>query len=482
MKKVITTICFVLSLMTQANDTVIFDLTKMVRTANYIEFPVSIASDGYINSLDFNIDFLDPDIEDITVVKYQQSLYLTQNVKNGNELLVGCYDMNDPLEKNKKLLGVRIMSDLDSFTVNSFKVVRGIMNGTISKRKVITAFCQGDTLTLVAPGSPQQCFWWSNGQTTQSIKVTAADEYFSFTITEDCTTAIEFTSSFIAVKQYMAPTAEITVNGPGTFCFNADSAILTAQAGEGYSFNWSTGETTQEIIADTTGVYTVEVSDTNNCKATSNPELITALPLPDASISIYGDTIFCSGDSVQLESSLYNGDYLWSTGDTTQSIVASSDGNYDVRVTDTNGCTNTSASIATTVLPLPDVSVSADGPANFCSGDSVSLTANSPDSIISYLWNTNDFTKTLTVYNSDDYFVEVTDTNGCVNVSELFTVTASYIPGDLNENGQVDATDLNLIIGNYGTNCTCPEDINNNGMIDASDLNIIIGNYGSFCN
>lgn len=56
---------------------------------------------------------------------------------------------------------------------------------------------------------------------------------------------------------------------------------------------------------------------------------------PIVSIS---DSTICTGDSVQLDAQNPNASFLWSTGETSQTIMVKSSGDYHVEVTDDNGC------------------------------------------------------------------------------------------------------------------------------------------------
>ena len=66
-------------------------------------------------------------------------------------------------------------------------------------------------------------------------------------------------------------------------------------------------------------------------------------------------TDICTGDSVTLSASSSNS-YLWNTGQTTPSIVVYTTGNYSVKITDANGCTDTSAifKVSITNPPIAD--------------------------------------------------------------------------------------------------------------------------------
>jgi large repetitive protein len=71
--------------------------------------------------------------------------------------------------------------------------------------------------------------------------------------------------------------------------------------------------------------------------------------LPDIVIS--GETAICDGEFTILTATA-GVTYLWSTGETTQSIVVTEPGEYSVTVTDENGCVG-SAEVTVTVFPLP---------------------------------------------------------------------------------------------------------------------------------
>ena len=50
---------------------------------------------------------------------------------------------------------------------------------------------------------------------------------------------------------------------------------------------------------------------------------------------------------------------------------------------------------------------------------------------------------------------------------------------DINNDGQVDGTDLSLVLGFWGSNCNdCSTDINGDGQVDGSDLSFILGYWG----
>lgn len=226
-----------------------------------------------------------------------------------------------------------------------------------------TTFCAGGSVTLTATSGSS--YLWNTGATTQSINASSTGNY-SVTVTNanGCSG-----SASQSVTVNPLPSVSISAGGPTTFC-SGGSVTLTASAGSSYL--WNTGATTQSIIANTTGSYSCTVTNTNGC-SNSASQSVTVNPLPTVSISAGGPTTFCDGGAVTLTASS-GSSYLWSTGATTSSIIASTTGNYSVTVTNANGCSN-EASQPVTVNPLP-TQFTLSGNGTYCSFPGTGATGN----------------------------------------------------------------------------------------------------------
>mgnify|MGYP006273231315 FL=1 len=90
---------------------------------------------------------------------------------------------------------------------------------------------------------------------------------------------------------------------------------------------------------------------------------------------------------------------------------------------DTNGCRGASDTFRLTVYPLPQPQLRLRDSARFCAGDSIALAANA--SYPQYRWNdlTAATDSLIFVRRSGRYALEVTDTNGCRNISDTLTIT-----------------------------------------------------------
>lgn len=122
--------------------------------------------------------------------------------------------------------------------------------------------------------------------------------------------------------------------------------------------------------------------------------------------------------------SAYTG-YQWSNGATTQSIRVKTSGNYTVTATNAAGFTGTSAPTAVTVNAKPNLTVTANGPTTFCSGNNLTLTASGGSS---YLWSTGATTPSIMVTTSGNYSVTATNAGGCSAVSAAIVVTVNPKP------------------------------------------------------
>jgi gliding motility-associated-like protein len=193
------------------------------------------------------------------------------------------------------------------------------------------------------------------------------------------------------------------------------------------SYQWSTGDTTQSINVQpsTTNAYWVIGTDANGCQNTDTVVVtVNQLPVVDATAA---DTLLCLHASTTLSVTPSLSSYLWSTGDTTQSINVqpSTTNAYWVIGTDANGCQNTD-SVVVTVNQLPVVDATA-ADTLLCLHASTTLSVT--PSLSSYLWSTGDTTSAISVQPSvtTAYWVMGTDANGCSDTATV-TVTVNPLP------------------------------------------------------
>lgn len=275
--------------------------------------------------------------------------------------------------------------------------------------------CNGGSTTLTATGGGT--YLWSTGATTSQIIVSPTQNTgYTVTVTslQGCTA-----TAFRLVTVTPLPT--VTVSGDDIIC-RTESTTLTASGN--FSYLWSTGATTASITVSPTmnTTYIVTATDVNGCSATASRQVtVNQLPV----VSIIGDNKICVGSNTILTASSGTS-YLWSNGQTTQSITVNPITNttYTVTVTDANGCRGT-ANILVTVDPLPTITVIGDN--NICRGESSVLTASGA---VTYLWSPGGQTTasiTVSPVTTTTYTVTGTDANGCSSTGTR-TVTVNPLP------------------------------------------------------
>ena len=173
---------------------------------------------------------------------------------------------------------------------------------------------------------------------------------------------------------------------------------------------WYNGSTNQTETVFGSGNFYIDIVDTNDCAANDSATVIfNALPTPNLGT----DFDVCEDSSVTLDAGVYDS-YLWSTGDTTQTIDVDSSATIIVTVFDAFGCSGTDTVVATW-RALPVVDLGAD--TAICNGTSITLDAVNG---VMWQWNTLDTTQTLVVDSTGTYSVLATDQFNCTNTDNIF--------------------------------------------------------------
>jgi hypothetical protein len=98
-------------------------------------------------------------------------------------------------------------------------------------------------------------------------------------------------------------------------------------------YTWQNGNDERQFLVDAPGQYSVEVENVHHC-LTKDSILIEHADVPD--VNLGADTVVCDGPAV-LVGGVQGRAYLWSTGDTTSTLVTPTEGTYWLKATNECG-------------------------------------------------------------------------------------------------------------------------------------------------
>ncbi|CAN5188513.1 hypothetical protein BH09BAC1_BH09BAC1_09900 [soil metagenome] len=301
--------------------------------------------------------------------------------------------------------------------VDSVKVSVGALPYTKSRD---TTVCLGNSARLLISGSAGYTYNWTTGTSTLSCTncgnptatPTATTVYYVNISNGTCTVTD-------SIKVTVSTLTGSFIQNPGTLCV-FDSTLLTANSGYS-SYLWSTGSTTATTWIYTSGTYSVTVTDANGCRAADTITVSVATVPP---VSLGKDTSICVGDSIVLTIGGGYATYNWNVTTTTNTrYVVRTTGNYQVTVTDANGCVSRD-SIQVNVNTIPIVNLGPD--TTICGNQVLGLNAGSQPGY-TYLWQDGSTQSTYGVNTSGTYYVTVSGGANCT-ASDTIKVTVTPAP------------------------------------------------------
>ncbi len=307
-------------------------------------------------------------------------------------------------------------------------------------------FCEYGAYTTLAASPSGAGFsyeWRQNGSqisTSQSVGVNNVFDSGSYEVIVTDNHGCKDTSVAVVVNIYPNPPyPNITASGPTEFC-EGGSVVLTAPAG--YSYQWTNGSTTQSATILTGGFHSVTIADVNGCAAVGYQNVVVK-PLPDMSLVAYGCYDVCVSDSNRVYGPPAMTDYLWSNGETTQSILIDAAGTYSLTATNHFGCSNSSSNLYISTTNFLGVDLGND--VSFCDGGTATFDAGI--GFTSYQWQDNSANQTFIAAISGTYFVDVTDANGCLGSDTVLLTVFPNPVVDLHDTTICDVINIVLDAG-----------------------------------
>ena len=307
----------------------------------------------------------------------------------------------------------------------------------ISVSESITdVLCNGNStgeidLTITGGVTPYSIVW-SNGSSTEDVYALSAGNY-SVTITDANQCA--WTGNYTVVEP---PVLTISESVSNVLCYGDPTGSIDISVMGGtipYSYQWSEGETVEDVNGLVAGSYSVFIEDANAC-STSGAYLISQ---PQA-ISIIDNVtnVSCNGgNDGAIDLTLSGGNppyyFTWSIGASTEDISALSAGTYNLMLFDDNSCSVADAFIVaeSTVLMLNASTTNVS-----CYGELsgiVNVSVIGGVTPYSYNWSNGGTDENIFNLGAGNYLLTVMDANSC-NATGFYSI---YEPNPLNVSGAV---------------------------------------------
>lgn len=381
--------------------------------------------------------------------------------------------------------------DLDGFDDYTFSPFAMNANRLIASTSITNVNCYGGTdgevdLTLTNAKLPAT-FLWTNGATTEDLTGLSGGAYEVTVV--DANNCQIFTGGTV-----LEPVTPLTIgfskidkkcNGG----IDNGSIDVTVTGGTSpYTYNWSSGQSSQDISNLGTGTYSLTVTDANNCTESisvtiDNPALL------DHFTTI--KNVNCnSGNDGAISIDVVGGSlpytYSWSSGQTTEDITNLIANTYTLTITDANNCQSIKSHIVT--QPSQPISITATATNVSCysgKNGSIDMSVSGGTPNYSYNWANSQGivlpfqTEDVSNLTQGNYTLTVTDANGCKSsLSQAITqppapITNSPVLTHINCYGEATGVINPVISGG-----TVPYTYNwSNGGNTAIISNLLAGNY-----
>ena len=295
------------------------------------------------------------------------------------------------------------ISDRECKDTAQVQVVQGV--AVSPKIEGPRAICSGEPAMLTAE-TGYSSYVWSDGTEGREIIIDQPGVYkLNVTDPEGCPgqSVITITENIIQPP---------IILGPDSICVN-DSSVLSLT--ETYdSYVWSNGSKDSILTVFQAGNYAVTVTDSSGCRSNTFHYI---RPLDELNLKIEGPDVFCEGNLVTLSVEDQYENYIWSTGETTNEIKVSNEGEYSLTATNSYGCSFSDIYYLNKFsVPNPEIV----GNQYLCKGDTLELRAG--DETFDYNWSTGDDNPSIFVYDAGVFVVEVVNSDGCSDKA-VITVT-----------------------------------------------------------
>jgi gliding motility-associated-like protein len=293
-------------------------------------------------------------------------------------------------------------------------------------------------------GTLPYLYSWSNDSSMEDLSNVGSGTY-SVTVSDGNGCTGELTTVILspeALTIQSSTTNATCTSSTGAISINVNGGTTP------YAFEWSNGSTESNLTNVPSGLYTLTITDDNNCSV-QNTMLVESSTIILAELS--AKPALCAGIADgSIHATVIEGTppytYEWSNGASTPSLEALYTGNFSVVITDSYGCKDTVFAELTApdtfyVLLTPSVYSAGTNISTYGNDDGFILTSiQGGNSSYTYSWSNGSIQSDIYNLTAGNYAVIVTNENGC-EVSASITLTqpnALALPSGLSPNGDSD--------------------------------------------
>lgn len=273
-------------------------------------------------------------------------------------------------------------------------------------------------------GTAPYTYLWNNGATTQDLQNVVAGNYL-VTITDagGCLARKIYT---LTVNNTLLIQNKVTPINCAGDTFGAIDLTISGGTSP-YTYKWLDGPTTEDRSGLTVGSYQVTVTDAVGCTAQSvigvnkqTLQVTSVVTQPTCAGSPGSITVTPTGGTGSYT-------YIWSNGETDNTVDNLTPGNYTVVITDAAGCSEFQSFFIVAPTAIDATSVINNTQCGSEGSFAIDISVSGGKIPYTYLWSTGATSEDITGLQAGTYSVDIKDAYGCELTKEYIVDPASVI-------------------------------------------------------
>lgn len=328
---------------------------------------------------------------------------------------------------------------------------------TVTTGTTLSLTCLSPTVLLSGSSSTSNVTYSWTGPTigtlagstpSNSTTIVSAGGTYTLTVTDVNNGCINTALQTVISNTNSSVPVTPTITSSGNNLCAGQTATLTSSSSSNNL--WSTSATTQSIVVNSSGVYSLTISDPSGCVTATNSITISINTTP-INITLPPNQNVCNNDLVSIgnfTSTVPGTTYSWQNSNSSIGLSAIGTGtitpftaynnsqfptNAIITITPTAlGCSGAPQSFTITVNP--NINVNAGANYTLCYGQSEQLNATPNNNTYTYNWQPTIGLNTANIANpianptvTTNYTLTVTDANGCTGTDEITLFTTSAL-------------------------------------------------------